>query len=50
MLQRILDLKDVQVLEKKEQEKVYAGHYFIDCRYSHNWQHPCCINPQLCLP
>ncbi len=43
MLKSILEVHNVQVLKKKQQQKIKAGSWFIDCSLSQNFQHPCCI-------
>lgn len=43
MLKDILNLQEVQVLEKRQQKEIKAGGWFIDCSLSQNYQHPCCI-------
>ncbi len=43
MLRSILNLQEVQILEKQQQREINAGNWYIDCSLSQNLQHPCCI-------
>ncbi len=49
MLKSILNLKEVQILEKQQQKQIHAGNWYgVDCSLQQNWQHPCCYGSLAC--